>query len=369
MSECVPGTFAHHRRAHLQRERLKELRCGSDVGAGTAVEARKRFLQRRLIGEVDEQNALIAEIAKYNGPRDTASELQDMEDRVSRGFAATFDFRPREPMPKLLLAKMRNARGSRVRQMVNGSAGPADYFVRDHALSTTKSCRACTISSTARFDELSAVRNVGARAAMQDGQPEGRSRKNSSGKGKGKEKGSRVAKQYNHSSGRRARGRRVRGSRGAAGMSFGKEPRMGVAPPDVNRDVDFINPSNVFGDQVLSQNQNSAAYGFPPLPGTNFFEQDAKDEPGPGKYNATTDNKDLVATRHRAPRPFVSGKWHDKGERESCADAIADAVVGPGSYDLIEGVGVQQSESYRQNAQSATVAPQKVKSRLADIDR
>ena len=90
MSECVPGTFAHHRRAHLQRERLKDLRCGSDVGAGAAVEARKRFLQRRLIGEVDEQNALIAEIAKYNGPKDTASELQDMEDRVARGFVALY---------------------------------------------------------------------------------------------------------------------------------------------------------------------------------------------------------------------------------------------------------------------------------------
>ena len=357
MSECVPGTFAHHRRAHLQRERLKDLRCGSDVGAGAAVEARKRFLQRRLIGEVDEQNALIAEIAKYNGPKDTASELQDMEDRVARGFAATFDFHPREPMPKLLLAKMRNARGSRVRSLVNGSAGPADYFVRDHALSTTKSCRACTISSTARFDELSAVRNVGARAAIQ-----------SKGGSKGSKR-SKGTKQHRQSRGRHAGSRRGRGGRRTAGMSFGKEPRMGVAPRDVNRDVDFINPSNVFGDQVLSQNLNSAAYGFPPLPGTNFFEQDAKDEPGPGKYDATADNKDLVATRRRAPRPVVVGKWHDKGERESCADAIADAVVGPGSYDLIEGVGVQQSESYRQNAQSATVAPQKVKSRLADIDR
>ena len=111
MSEAVPGTFAKHRRDQLRKKRLEDLRGGPPaVGAGSGVAARKRFLQRRLIAEVDEQNALIAEIAKYTGPRDETSELEEMAERAQRGLAATFEFVPRQAFPKLLMARIRRSK-------------------------------------------------------------------------------------------------------------------------------------------------------------------------------------------------------------------------------------------------------------------
>ena len=49
----------------------------------------------------------------------------------------------------------------------------------------------------------------------------------------------------------------------------------------------------------------------------------------------------------------VLGRVWDQ-ERESTQDAVADAVVGPGSYDVVPAVGALQRESYRRNAGAAS---------------
>lgn len=332
MSEAVYGTFAKHRRDHLRKKRLQELRGGpSAVGEGSGVAARKRFLQRRLIAEVDEQNALIAEIAKHAGPRDETSELEEMAERAQRGLAATFEFKPRKAFPKLLMARIRNSR-PKARAQAAGGPGPGAYYAAEAvgATSTARARRDYVFGKEQRFDDELGARGRAQRAARQRVTSEDTRAVRSS-----------MGAQASSAQPSAPRHRFERGPRMARGGGGGAAAH-----------VDFNGQGSCLGAQHESQKANPPEISFPPLPRRNFFASDAAGTPGPGQYLAGTD-EDLAGVKPHAACARVLGRVWDQ-ERESTQDAVADAVVGPGSYDVVPAVGVLQRESYRKNAGAAS---------------
>ena len=336
MSEAVPGTFAKRQRDHLRRKRLEDLRGGPPVaGASSGVAARKRFLQRRLIAEVDEHNALIAEIAKFTGPRDETSELEEMAERAQRGLAATFEFVPRKAFPKLLMARIRNSR-PKARGLLSGGPGPSEYYVRQEPRCDLRNAGASSLKARdERFEDELGARGRAARAARMKPLTESDRRP------------------VRSSLGRQVSSR----AKSTSAMHFEKGPRMARVTGGTAAHVDFANQKSCLGKQAESHKTNPPGYEFPPLPRRNFFAMDAAVEPGPGTYFDPTNayprlSEDCRGVHAGVPHAKVLGRVWDQ-ERESTQDAVADSVVGPGSYDIVPSVGLVQRESYRVNQPSA----------------
>jgi hypothetical protein len=310
-------TFTELKRKHEKGRRLARKTDAS------AQNARSRYEQRRQIQEVESINALVAEVCACVKPRNEMSEDEELAEKAKLGLSATFDFKQRNKFSRLLMFKMTHR--ARTQTSLHVPEGLGEYerpSMGKQPLSGNPSGSGYSFSVEERKN---AIKNT-CNDLMYD--PQGA-----------------VGKQP------------LSKSRSAPARSINRVERFKSRNSKLDDEgPDFMMPPSSMGMQYTSEQSTCPGFLMRQAPGDNFYKRAADISPGPGHFPKVGefDNTYMEGTKTRAPRITAEGKW--KSEKETMASALQDALVGPGSYDVIGSMGGQQ-ESLRKTAVSRTFGP------------
>jgi hypothetical protein len=311
-------TFTELKRKHEKGRRLARKTDAS------AQNARNRYEQRRQIQEVDSINALVAEVCACVKPRNEMSEDEELAEKSKMGLAATFDFKQRNKFSRLLMFKMTHRARTQTSLHVPEALGEYERpSMGKQPLSGNPTAGGFSFSVEERKN---AIKNGACNDLMYD--PQGA-----------------IGKQP------------LSNSRSAPARSINRVERFKSKNTKLDDDgPDFMMPPSSMGTQYTSEQSSCPGFLMRQAPGGNFYKQAAEITPGPGHFPKVGefDNEYMERLKTRAPRITAEGKW--KSEKETMRDALAEALVGPGSYDVIGSLG-NQKESLRKTAMSRTFGP------------